>query len=166
MENQVLLPQGAVMTDENGRAGASSRQTEADLRASALDPERTSVFTSLVREDGDIAGLVAYSIYKQNKLDWLQAFEVAKGRAPNDDELASYIIGESTPRRLATYRHLAETTLAGKGPEIGGSASRPARDRLATSQPVSTNTVALYAIIAVLAVIVLWLATHTILAGR
>ena len=46
-----------------------------------------------------IAGLVAYSIYKQNKLDWLAAFETAKGRAPNDAELASYIIGEGTPRR-------------------------------------------------------------------
>ena len=33
------------------------------------------------------------------------------GRLPNDDETRAYIIGESTERRLATYRLLAQTTL-------------------------------------------------------
>ena len=69
-----------------------------------------------VKADTDIVGLVAYSIYKQNKHDWLVAFNKAKGREPQEGELSSYIIGESTPRRLATYRHLAEATLEGRGP--------------------------------------------------
>ncbi len=82
------------------------------------DPERNIVFGSLVTGDNDIVGLVAYSIYKQNKHDWLIAFERAKARAPNDDELQSYIVGESTARRLATYRHLAQATLDGRGPDV------------------------------------------------
>jgi hypothetical protein len=83
-----------------------------------LDDERNAVFVSLVTGDQDIVGLVAYSIYKQNKHDWLIAFDKAKGRAPNDGEVQAYILGESTPRRLAIYRHLAEATLEGRGPEV------------------------------------------------
>ena len=88
--------------------------------------DRNGVFRHLVGNDSDITGLVAYSIYKQNKLDWLSAFETAKGRSPDDAELASYIIGEGTPRRLATYRHLAEATLAGHGPDVEGGQKSPA----------------------------------------
>ena len=80
--------------------------------------ERNAVFESLVTADGDIVGLVAYSIYKQNKHDWLIAFEKLKSRPPNDGEQSAYIVGESTPRRLAIYRHLAEATLDGRGPDV------------------------------------------------
>jgi hypothetical protein len=129
------------------------------ISASSVDGERTGVFTSLVREDSDISGLVAYSIYKQNKLDWLQAFEALKGRAPNEAELAAYIIGESTPRRLATYRHLAESTLAGNGPDVG--AARPASGRIAPAAGMLTpGMIGVYAIIAVLFVVGFWLAAH------
>ena len=82
------------------------------------EPDRNIVFGSLVSGDDDIVGLVAYSIYKQNKHDWLVAFGKARGREPNDSELQAYIIGESTVRRLATYRHLAQATLDGRGPEV------------------------------------------------
>ncbi len=125
--------------------------------------ERTGVFTSLVKEDSDISGLVAYSIYKQNKLDWLQAFETALGRAPNEAELASYIIGESTPRRLATYRHLAESTLAGRGPDVEGGV--PTRYGLRGNPGqghamLAPRALVLYGIIAVLFVVIFYLAAH------
>ncbi len=129
----------------------------------APERERTGVFTSLVKEDSDISGLVAYSIYKQNKLDWLQAFETALGRVPNEAELASYIIGESTPRRLATYRHLADSTLAGKGPDVEGAA--PARYGLhggagGGNALLAPRSLALYAVIVVLFVVIFYLAAH------
>ena len=78
--------------------------------------EHNQVFTNLVTGDSDILGLVAYSLYKQNKHDWLVGFRKTKERQPNENELAAYILGESTPRRLSTYRHLAEATLEGRGP--------------------------------------------------
>lgn len=142
---------------------------EFDTITSVASGDRNSVFGHLVQDDGDIAGLVAYSIYKQHKLDWLRAFEGVKGRTPDENELASYIIGEGTPRRLATYRHLAEATLAGNGPEVDGApamASRPpiaARGRFA-GRSVGTNvprgTIAVYGLIAVLFVVGLYLALH------
>ncbi len=115
------------MEDTTGAAAAKDSpklpETSAfDIKNGAARPEegeeRNAVFESLVTGDGDIVGLVAYSIYKQNKHDWLIAFDKNKGRQPNDGEQSAYIIGESTPRRLAIYRHLAEATLEGRGPEV------------------------------------------------
>ncbi len=105
-----------------GHAVMISPVGEAD-HAVAADPERNAVFVNLVREDGDIVGLVAYSIYKQNKVDWLHAFEKSVGRGPSENELNAYIIGESTPRRLGIYRHLAGATLNGNGPDSGSDAA-------------------------------------------
>jgi hypothetical protein len=125
----------------------------------AEDGDRNPVFTSLVKADGDIVGLVAYSIYKQNKLDWLLAFQRAIGREPNEQENMAYIIGEATPRRLATYRHLAESTLAGSGPDVpsgtGKAGERSAysyRGKLAGS-PTRGATLAVYVALAVVVII-------------
>ncbi len=86
-----------------------------------VDPaEHNIVFTSLVTADDDIVGLVAYSIYKQNKYDWLQAYGRLEARMPEPAEVQSYLLGESTPRRLATYRHLAQAVLDGRGPDVIG----------------------------------------------
>jgi hypothetical protein len=90
----------------------------APLSNEAIEDERQSVFTSLVGDDSDVVGLVAYSIYKQNKHDFLVAFNRQLAREPNEAELSAYIMGEATPRRLAIYRHLAQSTLAGKSPDV------------------------------------------------
>ena len=120
--------------------------------------EANGIFRNLVSDDADIAGLVAYSIYKQNKLDWLAAFEAAKGRAPDDTELASYIIGEGTPRRIATYRHLAEATLSGKGPE--GSGRGLGRPALRDGSALSPTAIAAYAVILLVMLVGFWMALH------
>lgn len=112
--------------------------------------DRNTVFGSLVTEDNDVVGLVAYSIYKQNKHDFLVAFSKAKGREPNEVELGAYTMGESTPRRLAIYRHLAQATLDGRGPDSpsipGGAKKAPA------ANPSALNTKLLGAAIVLLLV--------------
>ncbi len=118
--------QAAASTGGAAATGAADFHPEADEG----DSDRNAVFGNLVKADTDIVGLVAYSIYKQNKHDWLIAFNKAKSREPQESELASYIIGESTPRRLATYLHLAEATLEGRGPATpAGPASNGAAQR-------------------------------------
>lgn len=105
-------------TTKMPEAGSFDLSRAAAAAAADSEAERNTVFGSLVTGDADIVGLVAYSIYKQNKHDWLVAFTKSKAREPTEGELTSYIIGESTPRRLATYRHLAQATLDGRGPEV------------------------------------------------
>jgi len=81
------------------------------------EAEHNPIFDSLVKVEGEVSGLVAYSIYKQNKRAWLNDFQRIVGRPPSEAETRAYIIGESTQRRLSTYRHLAQATLLGEGPE-------------------------------------------------
>jgi hypothetical protein len=81
------------------------------------EADHNPIFEALVSTEGEISGLVAYSLYKQNKRDWLQEFRKQLGRLPDESETRSYIIGESTARRLATYRQLAQSTL---GTDSGG----------------------------------------------
>jgi hypothetical protein len=133
----------------------------AEARASlsaAEDGDRNPVFSSLVTSDNDIIGLVAYSIYKQNKLDWLLAFQRATGREPDEQENLAYIIGEATPRRLATYRHLADSTLAGSGPDVPSATGKPSQrssytypGRQGASQGRPT-TIIIYAILAIVVI--------------
>ena len=123
-----------VTADQTSAAKAQLPDTEA-FRLNRLvpgappdetDAERVTVFASLVTADDDIVGLVAYSIYKQHENDWLTAFRKAKGREPNEAESSAFIIGEGTGRRLATYRHLAEATLEGRGPQVPAGSSTTA----------------------------------------
>jgi hypothetical protein len=118
----VALPGGVLMPK------ISAGRFTADLKAEAVsDSERNPIFDALVSPDEDVTDLVAYSIYKQNKRAWLDAFIKATGRGPSEAETRAYIIGESTERRLNTYRQLAATTLAGQGPRgpaTGGAKGR------------------------------------------
>lgn len=164
------LPRTGVIADESvaNPAVASFSATTAPQAAAVETTERDGIFRQLVKEDSDIAGLVAYSIYKQNKLDWLAAFEQAKGRAPTADEQASYIIGEGTPRRLITYRHLAEAMLAGTGPD-GTGRSQPATRQGGTASGGSALTpamMAIYAMIAALLILGFVLAAHYTVSTR
>ena len=124
---------------------------------------RNHVFKSLVKADDDITGLVAYSVFKQNELDWLTDFRKSKGRDPSEAETEAYILGESTTRRLATYRHLADATLAGRGPEVEGQArtGRSLALRPETQTPaLSGNSVLAYIAIAVVILVGVYLAVR------
>ena len=114
--------------------------------AATEESERNPIFDSLVGPEGEIAGLVAYSIYKQNKRAWLDDFIKASGRTPTEAETRSYIIGESTERRLATYRQLAAVTLGGQNIRLKGPPSAPRSGRVAS---VVWSLVALAALMAV-----------------
>jgi hypothetical protein len=98
----------------NSSASMDSPFVSGELAPTAVardDSDRNPIFDELIAGSGEIAGLVAYSLYKQNKRDWLDAFKKQTGRLPTEAETRSYIIGESTERRLTTYRQLAQTTL-------------------------------------------------------
>jgi hypothetical protein len=142
--------------------GSEYEGTGSSLTAAGEDGDRNPVFSHLVTGDNDIVGLVAYSIYKQNKLDWLLAFNRATGREPSEQENMAYIIGEATPRRLATYRHLAESTLAGSGPDVpsatGKSGERSpysyrSRPGGAQGRPATVVIYAILAVVVILAII-------------
>ena len=92
---------------------------------------RNPMFELLVQNESDISGLLAYALYKQNKRDWLIAFQAAHGRMPDSAEAEAFILGERIPRRTATYRKLAEDMLQrgeARTSLLGGLITPPAND--------------------------------------
>jgi hypothetical protein len=90
------------------------------------------MFELLVQGESDVQGLLAYALYKQNKRDWLIAFQATHGCDPGDAETEAFILGERLPRRTGTYRRLAEDMLrrgdsAGSG-LLKGLMQTPAND--------------------------------------
>ena len=79
-----------------GLPGAGGFKLGTDPAPDDAEGESNAVFGSLVTGDSDIVGLVAYSIYKQNKHDWLIAYNKAVGRKPTAEEikLAEEVIGK------------------------------------------------------------------------
>jgi hypothetical protein len=98
---------------------------------SESDDLRNPIFELLVQNEQDVAGLLAYALYKQNKRDWLIAFQATTGRQPTDAEVSAFILGERIPRRTSTYRKLAEDMLVrseGKPGLLAGLMAQPAND--------------------------------------
>ncbi len=120
-------------------AGAALAVTERDDGRG-----RNPLFGLLVRNDTDVAGLLAYGLYKQNKRDWLAALSAREARDPTEAETSAFILSESLPRRIATYRRLAEDMLAAPrdgGPDprqrlLDGLGGQPANDSLRTHAAV------------------------------
>jgi hypothetical protein len=95
--------------------------------------DHNPLFGMLVESETDVTGLLAYGLYKQNKRDWLIAFQAREGRDPAKAELDAFILGERIPRRTATYRRLAEDMLAKGGHSPGlltGLMAAPANDTM------------------------------------
>jgi hypothetical protein len=138
-------PMGLPKAGPLGKAPAAPIEPDNDT----TEAERNTIFDSLVRVEGEVPGLVAYSIYKQNKRAWLNDFLKATGRPPTEAESRAYIIGESTERRMATYRHLAAATLAGQGPEA------PAASGRSSVRPPASRSGSYYLISAVVLILAL-----------
>ena len=95
------------------------------------DAERNPIFDALVApNEEDVSGLVAYSIYKQNKRAWLDDFVKATGRAPSEAE--TRVLHHRRKHRAAPDRPIdASPTLTLTGETTPGrpSVRRSARER-------------------------------------
>jgi hypothetical protein len=66
----------------------------------------------LVQPDGDdLVGLIAYSLYKQSKRDWLIDHEQKHGRRPTDDEVRIFV-SAFTANELKRLREQASNMLS------------------------------------------------------
>jgi hypothetical protein len=152
-----MEPTNGVESDPTGTGAGAPLPRAVGLPARPKlegEVERNPIFDALVGSDGeDVPRLVAYSIYKQNKRAWLDDFVKATGRGPSDAETRSYIIGESTERRIATYRRLAASTLAGDAPSRSAWRAKESMSRTAAG--------ALWALAIIVALVVVGLAIHS-----
>jgi hypothetical protein len=67
------------------------------------------IYSELVEDSDDILGIIAYSFYKQQKIDFIQAFNEKNERSPTDEEMNVFFITSNSAASLASYRIKAET---------------------------------------------------------
>jgi hypothetical protein len=143
----------ATMVDTENKNAALGGSVITVQPSSQDESERNPIFDALVTSEGEVAGLVAYSLYKQNKRSWLDDFIKLTGRTPSEAETRAYIIGESTERRLATYRQLAAVTLGAPPARSAGVAALGRTGGLTT---------AVWALVALLALGLLGFGLHAL----
>lgn len=78
------------------------------------DRSRDQAFTAFVSSDADLIGLVAFALHERQFAEWRAEMARVCGRAPTEDEIVAHRLGETTPRRIAAYRFLAQESLEGR----------------------------------------------------
>lgn len=66
------------------------------------------IFTKLVQDDPDFVGMVAYALYKKQKIEWIQQFSSQNGgREPNEHELEPFHNMSNMQSMIDSYRNQA-----------------------------------------------------------
>lgn len=73
-------------------------------------PQYNKVYESLVKNQDDIVGFIAYGLYKKSKQDYIKAFRNKHSRDALDDEIATYVSCSELPR-LKAYEKEAQRIL-------------------------------------------------------
>ena len=71
-----------------------------------------NVFSLLVNSRSDIAGHIAYSLYKEDKVSYVSRFKETNKREPTDDELSIFHDVSSQPESIQKYRFIASNILS------------------------------------------------------
>ena len=69
------------------------------------------IYSKLVSSEDDVMGLLAYSIYKRHKIEFIEDFKKKKGTAPTDSDIESFIMSSVTESQLAKYKESAAAIL-------------------------------------------------------
>lgn len=70
------------------------------------------IYSKLVAGPGDLVGLIAYGLYKREKIEFIAGFKGDHSKDPGDLDLAAFHSFTNTESRLETYRSQAEEILA------------------------------------------------------
>ncbi len=69
------------------------------------------IYSKLVEGETDLIGLVAYGLYKNNKIEYLQNFKEKNNREPFEEELDQFNELSCTESSLQNYVRIAETNI-------------------------------------------------------
>lgn len=73
--------------------------------------EYNFIYSKIVRDDNDFIGKIAYSIYKEDKIQYINSFLEKNQKNPDQHELKSFHEISSTENSIDRYRLQAENLL-------------------------------------------------------
>ena len=71
------------------------------------DRKFSQMYQLLVEGEDDILGHIAYSVYKQHKMDKIRRFVDKEGRSPTDEDLASFMENAESENQCRFYKERA-----------------------------------------------------------
>jgi hypothetical protein len=81
-----------------------------DVATKSTQPAHTT-YSNLVEDPNDLVGLICYSLYKRDKLDFIERHRVNHGRDPTYDELQVFYQLIDTPGQIEALRTRSATLL-------------------------------------------------------
>lgn len=69
------------------------------------------IYKQLVEDENDIVGHIAYSLYKAEKIEYINKFKDEYGREPNEDELKPFHESACVSGSLSRYKYAAISLL-------------------------------------------------------
>ncbi|MFW9082945.1 hypothetical protein ACOI7N_00025 [Pseudomonas sp. P2758] len=66
------------------------------------------IYTKLVENENDILGIIAYSLYKRQKIEYVQSLKEKKGCDPSDGDLSQFHDVSNSQFQLQAYRNQAD----------------------------------------------------------
>lgn len=70
------------------------------------------IYSQLVHDAGDLVGLIAYGLYKRDKIEFIAKYKANHSQEPNGEAFKAFHEFSTTDGRLASYRKQAEDILA------------------------------------------------------
>lgn len=71
------------------------------------------VYDTLVQNDKDFVGMLAYAFYKRQKQEYIKDLKLNNKKSPSDSDLESFIKIANSKNQIDTYRNMA-TELTGR----------------------------------------------------
>jgi hypothetical protein len=65
------------------------------------------IYEKLVKDKDDVLGIIAYSLYKRNKIDFINKFKAEHGTSPGDDQMLTFHASSTTESSLEGFRRQA-----------------------------------------------------------
>lgn len=101
------------------------------------------IYKELVADESDILGKLAYSLYKRQKIEYIQAFREKHGEDPTDADLTAFHDISNNATQLDGYRNQAaqlalsflETSLANEAKELEDLYSAKANNEIRSFRP-------------------------------
>ncbi|XBS68430.1 hypothetical protein ABK905_17105 [Acerihabitans sp. KWT182] len=62
------------------------------------------IYEQLVKSEDDVAGIISYSVYKRQKMKFIQDFKKTHGCDPSEAELKPFLDISTSPQQLEFYK--------------------------------------------------------------
>lgn len=63
------------------------------------------IYSKLVSDKDDVLGIIAYSIYKRQKIEFIKDFENRIGKSPTESDMQNFIEISNSPFQLEFYKN-------------------------------------------------------------